>query len=166
MEAMDLYIKYAEKCRSMGLEPLSLEQWSGERFSSERLIPKINQEGVEVTKQEAAKILGYKNAAPVSNAIRNGYLKEDGNGGVTEESVMEYKKKKKADGRHGVVWVKGMNSEKYDSIPDDGTIAMTKKTFEKVIEIKVAEAVKEAEERMKKEIVFLEISDITGSGNE
>lgn len=90
----ELYAAYRAKCEEKGIEPVPYEHWKGpQRFSNDVLMHHRKGDE-EVTKKEAAKILGYKNAAPVSNAIRNGYLKADGSGGVTEESVREYKKKR------------------------------------------------------------------------
>ena len=48
----------------------------------------------DMTYEEAAKALGYKNAAPIASMAGRGVLESDGNGGVTDESVESYKKKK------------------------------------------------------------------------
>ncbi len=76
-----------------------------------------------MTYQEAAKELGYKNAAPIPSLIGRGVLDGDGEGGVTDESVEAYRRKKVET--EAPVNPVGMTDEIFDGIPDDKVVAVT-----------------------------------------
>ena len=78
-----------------------------------------------MTYQEAAKELGYKNAAPIPSMIGRGVLDSDGDGGVTDESVKRYAARKGFSITEEPVNPVGMTDEIFDGIPDDKVVAVT-----------------------------------------
>lgn len=163
MDTKALYDAYAAKCAEKGIEPLDYALWKGpQRFSMDKLMHHMKGDE-ELTKQEAAKVLGYQNAAPVSNAIRNGYLEKDGDGGVTDESVHAYKKRLDRKRAVSAVPALGMTQKRYDELKDTDVIAMTKKTFEAVVRMKAEEAARAAEAEALSKLPVYGVDELAGA---
>jgi hypothetical protein len=145
-----LYESYVKMCKKKGIEPLGYREWKGPiPFSGLAFIEKnIDKGDKEVTYQEAAKVLGYKTASPVSRAIACGYVKKDENGGVTEESVHAYKKELDRKRAAKVVSAKGMTQEEFEALADEDVICMSKKTLIETVRWKEAEAAEKARQEV------------------
>ena len=85
-----------------------------------------------MTYEEDARELGYKDTRGVHACIARGSLEKDGKGGVTDESVAKRKKKP--------VSPIGMTDEKFSALDDDEKIVVTKKMIRELAEILLAEA--------------------------
>ena len=110
----------------------------------------------DMTYEEAAKELGYKDTRAVAGMVARGIMKSDGNGGVSDKSVAALKAKK--EGRktpakketneketqpftveEEPIAPTGMTQKKFDALPDDTKLIVTAGMLRRMAEMIRAE---------------------------
>ncbi len=107
------YKSYIQACKDKGIEATLMK--SG-KFCSLDITPT---QGEDMTKKEAAKELGVSKAT-IDSYLSKGKLKGDGNGGVEDESVEEYKTKRDAN----LAAIKQKEEVQKNDIDQDGAQAI------------------------------------------